>query len=912
VDGQRINLTPSLDWVSVKFVSADASEQETATGKFSSTVVSLAGAREIPHLGLTLLPLQDGLGTKSLVQGVNSMRASPTSFSQVNPVYAYDGVDMVVSDEFVAAFPPSASMLEIAAINAEHGVEVVSSILEQANTFVLRVTSASALDALAMANLYQESGLALYAAPNFARLTAAGPAPSAEKPTPVGPMFTPNDSYYVNDQWYLNNTQQYGAFMTLDADIDAPEAWDITKGASSIVIAVIDEGVDLTHIDLSGNLIAGYDATGLGSAGAPSGDDAHGTAVAGIAAADSNNAQGIAGVCQLCKIMPVRIAYGDGSGGWVYTDAWAANGITWAYTNGADVLNNSWGGGLGATVVNTAITNAVTNGRGGTGSVVVVSAGNDNNASVSWPASQGDVIAVGALNMCDQRKNPLDGACGGNEGWGSNFGAELDIMAGGVWLTTTDIMGDAGYSNSSTPTYGADYTGYMNGTSGAAPIVSGVVGLMLSINTYMTPAHVQEVLQATADDLGAAGRDNDTGYGRANAAAAVAAAQKVDLVITGYELRNEAKTEVITNPSANESFWIRMTIKNRGGTNMGSFYPGVFLDGKPNYGTDHSDDPSAYPTPLILGEVTNFSDYRSTSTASAFNGKGCLYYDPGSLTDPLTQTVTTERGNYTLASFIPELPLNTSSAVDVHIAYPADEFPDSIYDTIRTGLSAGTYPIYLYADPTCLGAESFEDNNAFGPITVDVGVQVEIYVGTGVAPVDTTIITSGVGDVGYYPNTVTGPVRVVSTSNIPIFASERAIYGTTFEEIMGYPANQFTTEYWFTWYDTKSMGTWILVGNPSSTETVEFDVFIAGQKKGSYDITPAEGREVLYYPNMPGSGPVRIVSTNNKPIFTSERGIYNDSFTELMGYPTNKLATEYWFTWYDTRNMGTWILTGTP
>ncbi|MBK8783928.1 MAG: S8 family serine peptidase [Anaerolineales bacterium] len=126
-------------------------------------------------------------------------------------------------------------------------------------------------------------------------------------------------------------------------------------------------------------------------------------------------------------------------------------------------------------------------------------AGNDNGNNVSWPASLSNVISVGALNLCDQRKNPLDGICGDGINWGSNYGTALDVMAAGVYLTTTDIMGEYGYSYTADPNYdpayGLDYTGYMNGTSGATPIVSGVVGLMLSVNTNMTPAHVQEILQ---------------------------------------------------------------------------------------------------------------------------------------------------------------------------------------------------------------------------------------------------------------------------------------------------------------------------------------------------------------------------------------------------------------------------------
>jgi hypothetical protein len=243
--------------------------------------------------------------------------------------------------------------------------------------------------------------------------------------------------------------------------------------------------------------------------------------------------------------------------------------------------------------------------------------------------------------------------------------------------------------------------------------------------------------------------------------------QKPDLRITGWQFRNEDKTLMTTDPQPNESFWIRMTIENRGGADIGGIYPGVFLDEKPNYGVDHSD------APLFLGQVTKFSDYRITPSGS-INDKGCLYYDPAAdgLIDPQTVEVVTERGNYSLKEFIPEIPSKGSATVDVHIDYTdLVLFNDPIYDTdgVRHGLKAGSYNIYLYADPSCLGREeSFEDNNSFGPITVGISdttppsVSSSVRVNanpTGLISVDFTVtfseIVTGVGP-GDFALTTTG------------------------------------------------------------------------------------------------------------------------------------------------------------
>lgn len=520
-DGQRIPLQVSLNWVSVKFASSDISRQSAALRNSVTPLESLDQARHIPSPELTLLPVQGGTTVQTLVQGINAMRATPSSFTAVNPVFQMDDVEMVPTDQIIATFPAGKSLEEINALNASLGTEIVEPLLGEENTFVLRVLTDAGLDALAMANFYQESGAAWSAAPDFVRITQNRPEQnSSAQPTGASPLAGTNDPWY-SDQWYLNNTGYSG--NPADVDIDAPEAWNYTTGSSSVIIAVIDEGVDRTHEDLSAKMVPGYDTTGgYGGAtgGSPSGNDAHGTGVAGIAAGMSNNSIGIAGICQGCRIMPVRIAYDPGDGSWVTTDAKLANGIAWAYQNGAWVLNNSWKAGPPSTAITNAINNAKTQGRGGRGSVVVFSAGNDNVSTVSYPASLSTVIAVGASNMCDQRKTATYDLCNGFEsGWGSNYGTGLDVSAPGVWLTTTDIMGVAGYSSGSINN--ANYYRYFNGTSGAAPVVSGVVGLMLSANPYLSADEVQAILQNTADNFTGGGWDTNMGYGRVNANRAV-------------------------------------------------------------------------------------------------------------------------------------------------------------------------------------------------------------------------------------------------------------------------------------------------------------------------------------------------------------------------------------------------------
>lgn len=281
--------------------------------------------------------------------------------------------------------------------------------------------------------------------------------------------------------------------------------------------------------------------------------------------------------------------------------------------------------------------------------------------------------------------------------------------------------------------------------------------------TVLVGARPEIISQAVVSGGGA---DDDPNNNTSSVTANVNA--KPDLIITGYEFLNVDKSAVITQPTENQIFWIRMTLENVGGIASGSFYPGVFLDNKPNYGPDHDEPPN-----LNLGEVTDFQDYKITPPGS-LEGVGCLYYDPNDTINPLTEEVLQERGNYTLVSFLPGLPAGTSTTVDVEIAYPLAQYTDLIYDadSVRTGLKPGSYSIYLYADPNCSGGdeESNENNNSFGPINLNISSVplVSPWVGGVKVESDRNIITVGRPHTGTEVMTYNGFAGGSTTVYIPM------------------------------------------------------------------------------------------------------------------------------------------------
>ena len=284
---------------------------------------------------------------------------------------------------------------------------------------------------------------------------------------------------YFNQQWGLKNIGQSGG--TTGVDIKAEQAWGITTGSSNIRVAVLDIGVEKNHPDLVNRIVQGYDATGGNSGGAPTVDDswsAHGTACAGIVGAEANNDIGIAGVAYNCRIIPIRVTVQGISA----NTAFIAEGFRLAWENGADVISISMAF-LYNNTVEIAINKAVMLGRQNRGCVVVASTGNENT-TVRYPASSPNVIAVGAINRYGYRWVVSNTS-------GSNYGNDLDVVAPGVDIWTTDREGTEGYTTE-------DYYSF-TGTSAATPHVAGVAAGILSIKPILTQEAVKYIIERKAN-----------------------------------------------------------------------------------------------------------------------------------------------------------------------------------------------------------------------------------------------------------------------------------------------------------------------------------------------------------------------------------------------------------------------------
>ncbi|MCL2247130.1 MAG: S8 family serine peptidase, partial [Lentimicrobiaceae bacterium] len=320
--------------------------------------------------------------------------------------------------------------------------------------FTLRCTKETTESTLSVANYFYETGYFASAIPDF---------------------LTNDDLLCANDSdfyrlWGLHNEGNKGDQDTTRVDINACKAWQITLG-KGVTVAVIDNGIQLDHIDLAPNISSlSYDTETHSS---PSKLYwFHGTHVAGIIGAVKDNGIQVVGVAPESTLMSISNSIQPNPSSQINR----ASGINWAWENGADIINCSWGtSGIYVDAIAEAIDNALTLGRNGKGAIVVFASGNEYNYSIPFPANaNSDILVVGAMDITGHRADF------------SNFGDELDIVAPGRTIFST------------IPFNSADY---MDGTSQAAPHVSGVAALVLSINPDLTGLQVRDIIETTAQKV---------------------------------------------------------------------------------------------------------------------------------------------------------------------------------------------------------------------------------------------------------------------------------------------------------------------------------------------------------------------------------------------------------------------------
>jgi len=441
------------------------------------------------------------------------------------------------ADQLIVKFKPGQSPIAVEELKAAHGAEEIRASKNGGGFVTLRLVEGS--DVLAKAEVFSRNPLVEYAHPNFFAQA----------------HFVPNDTFY-NFQWHFDddNTNNPGGASTNPfggangGGIRMEEAWDITTGTTSVIVAVLDSGVAYEDFSDSnpaqcynmmgqlkkcpGKAIDEYfQASDLASTSFliltgsdfvngddhPNDDESHGTHVTGTIAQSTNNNHGVAGIAFNTTIMPVKVLDGNGSGLFdVIADA-----IRFATDNGADVINMSLGSEFDAQAMEDAVAYAFANGV-----LVVTSAGNDfqTGNDIQFPAAyDASVMAVGATRY-DEARAPY-----------SSTGSYVDIAApgGDTSVNQNDDIGCGPGGTSGCPdgvlqqTFGTNDPSdfaffFFQGTSMAAPHVSGLAALILAVDSSLTPTQVRNVIESTAEDKGTTGRDDEFGFGIIDAQAALA------------------------------------------------------------------------------------------------------------------------------------------------------------------------------------------------------------------------------------------------------------------------------------------------------------------------------------------------------------------------------------------------------
>lgn len=365
--------------------------------------------------------------------------------------------------------------------------------------YTLSCDHSSTGNALEMSNLFHETN----------RFAAVSPGTLCWRPTSADPLY--------EKQWNLKNTGQvvdtnndevYNGTPNMDIGYEAIKPY--IPETSDVIVAVLDDGVISIHEDMVP--YKHWDAVTGNSYTKTYGS--HGTKCAGVIASIPDNNIGIAGIAPCAKILGIGFDYDVTR---TEFEKNACRAIDYAISHGASILSCSWEGNYSA-VLDSYLKKALSEGRNGKGCVVVFSAGNDNKQNISFPArGVPEILCVGAINPNGKRVVES-----GPHPWGSNYGSELDVVAPGTGICTTDF-----YFNT--------YEEKFGGTSAACPQTAAVAALILAFNPDLTGKQVNDIIESTATKLGSYGYtrtaehpqgswNEEVGYGMLNAYDAVMAA----------------------------------------------------------------------------------------------------------------------------------------------------------------------------------------------------------------------------------------------------------------------------------------------------------------------------------------------------------------------------------------------------
>ncbi len=520
MSGEPITLDVAADDVGVRFAGAAGPLEARRTARAMRSPAR-AGVPPVRQFHRFMLLHDPGGAAAPVASVVNALpRRAAARVEQTLPVFVErrSGLRLVSTAEVVVRFKGSAGAATQRKLLDGLGLRVTkTSEFDRQAHVVVPTEVRRASRALDLANqLAEADDVVSYAAPNFLA--------EFRKTSVNDPLF--------GQQWHLFNSGRGGG--TPNEDVRAPGAWALVGGGSAdIVIAIIDDGVAITHPDLKANIWRNPRRSAKDRHGrdfvddtdpwnpnpkvfeAPFDDtelnDIHGTACAGVAAAVGNNRKGVTGVAYGCTLLPVK----------VFAASLApldrlADGIRYA-TRHADVLSCSWGSASHPDL-ESAVRDATRLGRRGRGAPVFVATGNDNDAEIGFPASHPSAFGVGASNDRGRRSGYS------NHGRGIAFVAPSDDDGERQAITTTDVpLRGRGYASGA-------YCDDFGGTSSATPLAAGVAALVLSANRALSWDEVGDILEKTADKIGGpragyrAGYSALYGHGRVNAQAAVESA----------------------------------------------------------------------------------------------------------------------------------------------------------------------------------------------------------------------------------------------------------------------------------------------------------------------------------------------------------------------------------------------------